>query len=71
MAVLVTYVDGILLAGDHKEGVQGMINRQMETNQGQDLFLPDKQRGVALMVTDKDAKLDEALYNKSSKGRVL
>ena len=65
IAVLVTYVDDILLAGDYEEEVQGMVNYPMKRCEGQDLGVADRLLGVALIFTDKGTKLDQAPYTKS------
>ena len=64
IAVLVTYVDDILLTGDYEEEVQGMINL-LKIYEGRDLGVPDTSIGVALMVPDKGTKLDQVTYTRS------
>ena len=62
IAVLVTYDDGILLTGDYEEEMQGKVNHLLKRYEGRDLGGLDKLIGVALMVTDKGTKLDQAPY---------
>ena len=66
--VLVTYVDDILLTGDYEEEVQEMVNHLLEIYEGRDLGVPDKLLDVALMVTEKGTKLDQA---PSAKGKII
>lgn len=57
-AVLVTYVNFILLSG-------GMVIHLLKRYGGLDLGVPDKRIGVALMVTDERTKLDQSSYTES------
>ena len=56
-----TYVDDILLAMDHDEEMQDMVNHRLERYGERDLGLSDKLIGVTLMVTDEGTKHDQAL----------
>ena len=64
IAVLVTFVDDIHLKRDHEEEIRGMVNHLLKRDGGRDLGVPDKVIGVALMITGKGAKLDQAPYTK-------
>ena len=46
IAVLVTYVDDILLAGDYGEGVQGVVNHLLQMYEKRYRVVTDKLIGV-------------------------
>ena len=65
IAVLVTYVDDILLVGDWGDEVQRVVSHPLTGYEGRDLGVPDKLIGVALTATNEGIKLDQTLYAKS------
>ncbi|MGH0052594.1 MAG: reverse transcriptase domain-containing protein, partial [Sphaerochaetaceae bacterium] len=62
IAVLVTYVDDVLLTGNDEDEIQKMVTYLLSKYEGRDLGMPEKFVAINIQATEEGITLNQSLY---------